>query len=111
MPTILPRDVQNIPLPALRLKDGAAHAIAVTGTSAKNTNAFNAQTKIISLYATGPVYLRFGGASVTATTSDHYFPEGVYYDIAIATDQASAYAYVAVIRASYDCTLFISEKE
>ena len=111
MPTILPRDVKNIPLPALRLKDDGSHAVTVTGTSARNAVAFNVQTRVISLYATGPVYLRFGSSSVTATTADHYFPEGVYYDIAIGGGDIGQSSHVAVIRANYDCQLFISEKE
>ncbi|HOO82204.1 MAG TPA: hypothetical protein PK513_06855 [Alphaproteobacteria bacterium] len=110
MPTILPKDADNIPLPALRLKDNAAHAINVTASSARNINAFDTETKIVSLYATGPVYLKFGGASVTATTSDHYFPEGVYYDISIGDDKTGHLSHVAAIRASSDCQLFISEK-
>lgn len=111
MPTILPTDVDNNPIPAVRLKDGGAHSIAVTAASARNTAAFDADTRIVSLFATGPVFLRFGGASVTAAATDHYFPGGVYYDFSIGGERTAQYSHVAVIRADQDCTLYISEKE
>jgi hypothetical protein len=111
MPTILPRDAENVPMPALRLKDGGAHSVSVTSTSARNTVAFDSDTKIVSLYATGPVYLKFGGATVSADTDDHYFPDGVYYDVSVGGGKTGHYTHVAAVRASTDCTLYISEKE
>ncbi len=113
MPTLLPKDADNNAIPALRLKDsGGTHALSVTGTSARNSTAFSADTKIVSLYATGPVYVRFGGATITATSSDHYFPEGLYYDFAISGgDKGPHFSHVAVIQADSACTLYVSEKE
>ena len=110
MPTILPTDENNNPIPALRFRDGGAHKITVTGVSARNTTAFDSRTRIISLYATGPVYVRLGGASVTATATDHYFPGSIYYDIAIGGEEAAQTTHIAVIKADTDCTLYISEK-
>lgn len=111
MPTLLPTDLNNNAIPAVRMRDGGAHAVNVTATSARNSTAFDADTRIISLYATGPVYLKFGSSSVTATTSDHYFPSGIYYDLAIGGDDVKQYTHVAVLRADTDCVLYISEKE
>jgi len=110
--TSLPLDIDNNPIPALRLKvtDGA-HAIAATATSARNATAFNAGTRVVSIYATGPVYLRFGDGSVVATASDHYYPTGVYYDFSIGGGKAGFTDHVAVLRVSTDCTVYISEKE
>jgi hypothetical protein len=48
---------------------------------------------------------------VTATESDHYFPQGVYYDLAIGGGKTAHYTHVAALRVSSDCTLYISEKE
>lgn len=110
MTTILPTDENNNPIPALRLRDGGAHRLTVTATSSRNTVAFNTGTHVISLYATGPVYLRCGGASVTAANTDHYFPAGTYYDIAIGGEEAAQTLYIAALRAETDCTLYISEK-
>lgn len=110
MPTILPTDENNNPIPALRLRDGGAQKVTVTAASARNATAFDADTRIVSLYATDAVYIRFGGSSVTATTSDHYFPANTYYDIAIGGEESNHANYIAVIRANADCILYISEK-
>lgn len=110
--TSLPLDIDNNPIPALRLKvAGGAHTIAATAVSTRNATAFNANTRVVSVYATGPVYLRFGGASVVATASDHYFPTGVYYDFAIGGGKLGFTSHVAVLRADANCTVYISEKE
>ena len=77
MPTFLPTDDNNNPIPALRLRDGGAHKITVGSAAAKNTMAFDPGTQVVSVYATAPVFLKFGGASVAATTSDHYFPANI----------------------------------
>ncbi len=110
MTTILPTDENNNPIPALRLRDGGAHRITVTATSARNSVAFNAGTRVIGLYATGPVYLRCGGSGVTAAATDHFFPANTYYDIAIGGEESVQTLYIAALRAEADCTLYISEK-
>lgn len=113
MTTLLPKDADNNTIPALRLKDGGAHTISVTGSSARNSVAFSEETKVISVYATGPVYLKLGDASVTATSGDHYFPAGVYYDVAISGGggKTAQDTYIAVLQADSSCTLYVSEKE
>ncbi|MDD3022220.1 MAG: hypothetical protein PHX61_14780 [Alphaproteobacteria bacterium] len=110
MLTLLPTDQNNNPIPALRLKDNGAHQIAASATSSRNSTAFDAGTQIISIYATTPVHLRFGDSSITATATDHYFPSGVYYDVAIGGDGAAHHAYIAVLRESTDGIVYISEK-
>ncbi|MCL4678385.1 MAG: hypothetical protein KJ017_07325 [Alphaproteobacteria bacterium] len=85
--------------------------MAAGATSARNATAFNAETRVVSLYATVPVYVKFGNASVTATASDHYYPAGLYYDFALGGDQTGHYTHVAVLRASADGTVYVSEKE
>lgn len=112
MPTLLPRDSENNIIPAVRLKDGAAHTISATASSARNGTAFADDTRIISLYATVPVRIKFGGASVTASASDHYFPAGVYYDVSIGGGKVGHYPYLAVLReGGSDGVVYISEKE
>jgi nicotinic acid phosphoribosyltransferase len=109
---ILPLDNDSNPIPVLRLKTtGGAHAVAATATSARNATAFNANTRVVSVYATGAVYLRFGGSTVTAANTDHYFPAGVYYDFAIGGDKVGLLTNLAVLRVDTDCTVYISEKE
>lgn len=111
MTTLLPRDSENNIIPTIRLKASGAHSIAASTTSARNSTAFNIDTRVISLYATVPVFVKFGTSAVTATASDHYFPSGVYYDFSIGGDKVGHYTHVAVIRASADGTVYISEKE
>ena len=111
MPTLLPTDANNQTIPAMRLQQGGAHAITATTTSARNTTAFKANTRVVSIYATVPVFIRFGTSTVTATTTDHYFPAGVYYDVAIASADDENYGYLAVLRTDTNGTVYISEKE
>ena len=112
MTTILPIDANDNAIPALRLKDGGSHTIsAVTGASAVNVGGFSSETKIVSIYATGGVYISFGDNGVVATSSDHYFPEGVYYDFAIGGYGVDHTPYIGALAATADCTVYISEKE
>lgn len=109
--TLLPKDMNDNTIPALRLKDDAAHKISVGATAAENSVAFDPSTRVISLYTTAAVFVKFGVSdTVTATTSDHYFPAGIYYDVAIGGDSSAQYTHISVIRESEDGTLYISEK-
>jgi len=110
--TTLPRDNDNTPIPALRLNPNGAHSVnAVTGSATRNALAFDNDTRVISLYATGAVFVKFGDGLVTATTADHYFPSGLYYDIAIGGDKTLHTPYISILAADSDCTAYISEKQ
>lgn len=109
--TVQPIDSNNNAIPALRLKNGGAHSISVSASSARNASAFDDNTKVISIYADVPVYIKMGDSSVTATASDHYFPEGIYYDFAIEGNASVRHTHIAVLRTSTDGTVYISEKE
>lgn len=114
MPTLLPKDVDNNIIPALRLRgSGGAHAISATATSARNVAAFHADTRVVSVFATVPVFLRFGNASVSAAATDHYYPGGVYYDFAIGGGDVKGprFSHLAVLRAGADAMVYVSEKE
>ncbi len=112
MTTFMPLDENSNPVPALRLIPGAAHTInATTGASARNSTAFGANTRIVSLYATGPVYVRFGDNTASAAPTDHYYPSGIYYDFAIGGGRSVQYGYVAVRAVQSDCAIYVSEKE
>lgn len=111
MPTLLPQDSDDNPIPAMRLKSDAAHTIAASTTSARNSTAFEADTSIVSLYADVPVYVRFGDSSVTAAATDHYFPAGIYYDFSIGNVRMGHHTHVAVLAADTDGNVYVSEKE
>ena len=111
--TLLPKDLDNNPIPALKLRDDGAHTIAVSASSNRNSVGFDSNTKVVSLYATDDVYVRFGDSSVAASSSDHFFPAGVYYDIAISggAGKAAQDLYIAVLQVNGACTLYVSEKQ
>ena len=111
MSTFLPQDTNENPMSALRLRASGEHHISAGSSSVRNGTAFDANTRVLSVYATVPVYLKFGSSSVTATSSDHYFPEGVYYDIAIGGGPTAHYTHLAVLRVFGDGDVYISEKE
>lgn len=111
MTTLLPQDQNDNPIPALRLKSGGAHKVSAGASSTNNATAFNENTKIIGLYADAPVYIAFGNSSITATTDDHFFPAGIYYDVSIGGDHSAHYSHIAVLQAAGSGTVFISEKE
>lgn len=111
MATLLPTDLNDNPIPAIRLKSGGAHSISSGASSTRNSTAFETDTKVISLYATEDVYVKCGNSSVTATASDHFFPKGVYYDLAIAGEGTAQYTHIAVLQVSTAGTVHISEKE
>ena len=110
MPTMLPTDDNNNPIPALRLRDLGAQKIAVGAASQRNVTPFDADTKVVSLYATVGVYVRLGGTGVTASATDHYFPANMYYDIAIGGDDTAQTPFIAAISTEGSGTLYISEK-
>ncbi|MCC7305306.1 MAG: hypothetical protein IT558_03490 [Alphaproteobacteria bacterium] len=112
MPTLMPLDSDNNPIPALRIRSGAGgHSITASGSSARNSTAFNADTRVVSVYATVPVYINFGDSSVTAASTSHYFPSGLYYDFAIGGGQTGHFTHLAVLQVSSGGTVYISEKE
>lgn len=111
MSTLLPQDSDNNPIPALRLKAGGAHTIAAGGSSVRNSAGFADTTRVVSVYADVPVYIACGDASVTASTADHYFPAGVYYDIAIGGDRTGQASHIAVLATGTPGSVYVSEKE
>lgn len=112
MPTLLPKDLDDNAIHAVRFRNDGAHHVAVSDSSVRNDTAFAATTRIISLYATVPVFLRFGDGTVSADDNDHYFPAGIYYDVAVGGDKVPHFTHVATIRAGdEDGALYISEKE
>ncbi len=111
MTTLLPRDDDNTPIPAMTLKPDGAHALAVGASSARSAQAFAAGTRVVSLFATQPVFLRLGDAAVTADSGDHFFPAGIYYDISLGHAKGVTASHIAALRAGgEDATLYISEK-
>jgi len=102
----LPIDIGGNAIPAMRQRPDGAHTIAASASSARNSTAFNESTNIISVYAAVDIYMRWGDSSVEATSNDHFYPAGVYYDFAVDKD----HTHLAVLRASSDGNVYLSEK-
>jgi len=113
MTTLLPKDADNNIIPALRLRNNGAHTLPVTASASRNVTAFSDETKVVSIYATTPIHLTFGDSTVNATAADHYFPAGVYYDVAITggAGKGPHNAYISALSTEGNGTLYISEKE
>lgn len=110
MTTLLPVDANNYPVPVLRLLSGGAKTIAVTASSARTSTAFDVETRVVGLYATTAMFIRFGSNTVTASATDHYLPADTYMDISIAGDETQSFTNIAAVRSVADGTLYISEK-
>lgn len=110
MSTLLPVDENTNPIQVLRLRDLATHRITVTAVSARTSVAFNATTRVVTLVATVPLFVRFGGGTVVATATDHYIPANVPIDVAIGGDRNAQFTFAAAIRAATDGVLYISER-
>ncbi len=112
MASILPEDANGNPIPALSLKTGGAHQVAIDNvTSTRNAAAFDSKTDVISVYSSENCYIKFGDNSVTATTGDHFLPAGLYLDLAIGPNENAQNAYLAILSAEASGTVYISEKE
>lgn len=112
MTAYLPKDIDNAPIPAVRLKTGGADSVsAVTASSTRTASAFDTDTRLVSLYATQDMYINFGDPTVTAATTDHFFPKGVYYNFAIGGDKVTQYTHIAARAVTTAGTVYISEKE
>lgn len=110
MTTILPVDQNNHMIPAMRLRKNGAHSITADDTSVTNEIPFAATTRIVSLYATDDVFIEFGGEDVEADEDSHFFPGGVYYDVAIGGGNVAHCTHVAALGVNGECILYISEK-
>ncbi|MCV6599044.1 MAG: hypothetical protein OIF36_00980 [Alphaproteobacteria bacterium] len=112
MPTILPKDDDNNPIPALRLKDGKAHKIIASSTANRNSVPFSFGTKVISLFTTEDIYIEFGDENIVSDTNSHFFPAGVYYDFAINNCKQAKDTHISVLKAgTNNANVYISEKE
>ncbi len=111
MTTKLSLDTNDNPIPALRLKDSGAYSFSTGLTSVRNTAGFDADTRVISVYATQDAYLAFGDSVVSAAATDHFFPAGTYYDFAIGGDGTGHNTHIAALRIYTDGVVYISEKE
>lgn len=107
--TTMPLDTLGNPIPTLGYVDGGARTVPIGLVSARNTTAIGADTRVVTLFATSACFIRLGDVTVTAAATDHYFPAGVYYDVAIGPETKDR--YIAALQVSATGTLYISERQ
>jgi hypothetical protein len=94
--TKLVQDDDGLPLPIMPW--GTVHNLTPTETTAaRNTTAIGAENGVVSIIAIGgAAHFKQGDASVVATTSDPYLPEGAWHELPVfeGTD------YVSIISAA-----------
>lgn len=101
----------------MRSRVGAAgvgsHELTIGATSARNTTAFDANTRVIEVYAAVACHYRQGDDTVTATATDHYLPATTGRLYALGGDQLAQATHFAVIEAAVGVggKIFITEME
>lgn len=105
--TEMPRDKHGRAIPAMRPIESGAMKIAIGSSSVQNGTAWNAYTKIISIYTDVDCYIEIGD-NPTATTNSHFIPANMYMYLSIMVGR-NQNAKIAVIRSSSDGTLYISQ--
>ena len=107
----LPRDDSGAWVQVLRLLAGAAQTVAIGAGSSRNATGFTSTSRVIEVYATVDCYIRQGDGTVTATTSDSFLPSSHGRLYSLGGDKQAQATHLAVIRATSDGTLYISELE
>jgi len=114
MPTCMPTDASGRSIPVLRLRASGAQTLPVsTSASSRTSRPFLAGTRVISVYATVPMFLASGDANVSASQADHFLPEGTYVDLSLGSDLSpqGRHDYLAAVALDTNGQLYISERE
>lgn len=106
-----PAEVDGGIIQVMRAKAGAAHQISIAATTDRNSSAFATGSRVIEIYADVACYFQTGDNTVTASATDHYLPAQQARVYALGGDKQTQHTHIAVIRASGDGTLWISELE
>jgi hypothetical protein len=95
--TKLVRDDDGTPLPIMAW--GQVHSLAPTETTAaRNAVAISPETGVVSIIAIGgTAHFKQGDASVVATTSDPFLPEGEWHELPVF--EGSTFDHVSIIAA------------
>ena len=104
MSMLLPLDDNGNPVHVLGFDYRGTQAVAVTSTSAKNSNPINSDIELVTIVATDACRFEVGDATVTAdaSTSPFLFP-GVYLDVPLKSGET----HIAFLAANADCTAYV----
>jgi len=111
--TRMPRDDNSQSIPVLRFRTGGAQTLSLSDTAARSS-AFSSGTRVITVTCSVASFFRTGGSDVTATTSDHYIPAGIPFDMALGSDMSDTdayHSYISIITSGATGTAYISERE
>ena len=117
--SMMPIDGRNEPMPVLyyRNTDGTANTFASTiSTTAVRLGPFSEGTRVLSMYANADVYFITGNSTVTAVTTSHFWPSGLYYDFNVfwggSFNEDGADQYISLITSDWskDANVHISER-
>lgn len=101
----LPKDKNGEAVQVLNPSNGNNYEVAITDSSATNTNAI--QEKVIGIYVPSASYIKLGDENVTVSNTDYdvYIPAGGYREY-----EVEGQDYVAIIKATgeADATAFIN---
>jgi hypothetical protein len=111
--TRMPRDDNSQSIPVLRFRTGGAHQANITSASASSIE-IPAGTRIITVICSVNAYFETGNEGVEATSSSHFIPAGLPFDMALGSDLSDTdgyHRYISVIAASSSGVAYISERE
>jgi len=111
--TRMPRDDNNHSIPVLRFRTGGAQQLSISSNSASRAE-LPGGTRVISVISSVNAHFETGDVNVTATSTSHYLPSGVPFDMALGSDLSDTdgyHRYISVIAHSDSGTVYISERE
>lgn len=111
--TRMPRDDNSQSIPVLRFRTGGAHQAAIDSITATSIT-IPAGTRIITLICSVNSYFETGTEGIQATSSSHFIPAGLPFDMSLGSDLSDIDGYhnvVSVIAVSGTGIVYISERE
>jgi hypothetical protein len=111
--TRMPRDDNSQSIPVLRFRTGGAQQSSIDSSTPVSVS-LPGGTRVITLLCSVNAYFETGLAGVSATTSSHYIPAGLPFDMALGSDLSDTDGYhttVSILAVSTSGTAYISERE
>ena len=111
--TVMPRDDNSQSIPVLRFRAGSAQSQLVTSSSSV-LFALSEGTRVITVCVSEPCYFETGGVNISASSSSHYIPSQIPYDIALGSGLSSTldyHSYIALRAVASSARVYISERE
>lgn len=111
--TRMPRDDNSQSIPVLRFRTGGAQSSAISSGSAVRIE-IPAGTRVITVICTVNAHFETGDEGVQASSSSHFIPAGLPFDMALGSDLSDTdgyHRYISIIADSTSGIAYISERE